>query len=246
MKILITNDDGIEGAGLLPLVKWATKLGEVTLIAPKIEQSGKSHCANFMSPFEVKRVDYLDGVEAYAVDSTPVDCVRFGVLGLGLKPDLIISGINRGMNIGSDILYSGTCGAVFEASRQNIKAFAISTHYESFDNAVANLDLIYNYLIDNKLFEYNDIYNININKDPDIKGFRITRQGGKYFEDTYKYIGDDIYAAQGYCYYKLGNDLTLDTDAVMNGYISVSPITIDRTNDRVYHELVRLNEKVES
>ena len=95
MKILITNDDGIQSPVLPLLAEWAKKLGEVTVAAPKVEQSGKSQAINFLHPVEITTVDLVDGVTAYAVDSTPADCVRFGVLGLNQKYDLILSGINR-------------------------------------------------------------------------------------------------------------------------------------------------------
>ena len=81
MRILITNDDGIQGEGLLHLTRWAMKLGEVVVAAPKVEQSAKSHTIEIHKNFEAKQVDYLPGVTAWAVDSSPADCVRFMVLG---------------------------------------------------------------------------------------------------------------------------------------------------------------------
>ena len=80
MNILITNDDGIDTLGIRLLAKWAKTLGEVTVVAPKVEQSAKSHAIEIRQPIEVKKVEFMEGVEAYAMDSTPADCVRFGVL----------------------------------------------------------------------------------------------------------------------------------------------------------------------
>ena len=97
MRILITNDDGINAPGIRMLAEWAKKLGEVTVVAPKVEQSGMSHAIQFVEPIEIKRVPLMDGVEAWQMDSTPADCVRFGVLGLKREYDLILSGINKGM-----------------------------------------------------------------------------------------------------------------------------------------------------
>lgn len=88
MKILLTNDDGIQSEGLMIVAKWAKKLGDVTVSAPKFEQSGKSHSIDIHNPFEVKKVDYLDGVRAFSVDSSPADCVRFATLGLHETYDL--------------------------------------------------------------------------------------------------------------------------------------------------------------
>ena len=115
MKILIVNDDGIHAPGIMHLAKWATKLGDVTVIAPKREQSGKSHSINIVDSFEIKTVEFLPDVKAYRVDSSPSDCSRFGILGLKQEYDLVLSGINNGYNMGRDIVYSGTVGAIFEA-----------------------------------------------------------------------------------------------------------------------------------
>ena len=82
LKILITNDAGIEAEGIRLLAAWARKLGEVTVVAPKVEQSGKSHAIQFVNPVEIKRVPFVEGVEAYSLDSRPADCIRFGVVGL--------------------------------------------------------------------------------------------------------------------------------------------------------------------
>lgn len=119
------------------------KLGDVTVSAPKFEQSGKSHSIDIHNPFEVKKVDYLDGVRAFSVDSSPADCVRFATLGLHETYDLVISGINKGLNLGEDIMYSATNGAIFEACTRGLKALALSTHVQSFDDAQAWLDRIY-------------------------------------------------------------------------------------------------------
>ena len=108
MKILITNDDGIQASALPDLVKWAKKYGEVTVIAPKVEQSAKSHAIEIHKPFRLEPVDLVEGVTAFSLDSTPADCVRYGILGRGEQFDLVISGVNRGLNVGVDIIYSGT------------------------------------------------------------------------------------------------------------------------------------------
>ena len=104
MKILITNDDGIGAEGIKILASWAKKLGEVTVSAPKMQQSAKSHAINIHDSIAVRKVDFLEGVTAYEVDSTPVDSVRYATLGLGVHYDLILSGVNRGFNMGVRIL----------------------------------------------------------------------------------------------------------------------------------------------
>ena len=165
MRILITNDDGIYADGIRILAEWAKTIGEVTVVAPKTEQSGMSHAINFTKPMEIKRVELMEGVEAYSCDSTPADCVRFGIAGLGREYDLVLSGINRGVNLGVDIIYSGTVAAVFEAAYWGHKAIAISTYPDTQKEAAAQLDGIYNYIKENKLLETNPIYNLNIPKE---------------------------------------------------------------------------------
>ena len=175
MKILITNDDGIQAAGLIPLVKWATKLGQVTVAAPKVEQSGKSHSFEIRNPFEVKQVQLAPDVTIWSVDSTPADCVRIAVLGMKMEFDLVISGINRGLNIGSDIMYSGTVAAASEGVNLGIPSVAISTTWANYPTATEKLDEILAYFREHDLFSIHTLYNVNI--PTETKGIRITHQG---------------------------------------------------------------------
>lgn len=240
MRILITNDDGIFAPGIVPLVEWAKKLGDVTVVAPKVEQSGKSHAIEFVKPFEIKKVNLWEGVEAYSCDSTPADCVRFGIMGLGKTYDLVLSGINRGVNLGVDMIYSGTVAAIFEASYWKHRALALSTYPDTRDDAAAQLDYIYNYIKDNNLFDFNDIYNVNIPKNP--RGIIITCQGTPYFTDEFKPIGNDMYLQTGEMIPdEKPNDLSRDTVATANGYISITPITLSRLNKDAFTSLKAKN-----
>ena len=126
MRILIVNDDGMHAAALPHLIRWARKLGEVTCVVPKFEQSGKSQAIDFLHPVEIKEVPLSVDIRVWAMDSTPADCVRFGATGLKKDYDLILSGINRGYNLGNDIAYSGTVGAINEGGRLGIPAIALS------------------------------------------------------------------------------------------------------------------------
>ena len=238
MRILITNDDGIRAPQFLALVRWAKKLGEVTVAAPKIEQSGKSQGIELHNPFEVKEFDLEPGVTAYAVDSTPADCIRYMVLGRKEQFDLVISGINRGFNMGTDIMYSGTAGAVFEAVSLGLKAVAISTSPEFYDRATEPLDYVLEFFKEHKLMELCDLYNVNVVPDP--KGIRITRQGGHFYSDDFIHEGNDMYMPHGKCVYVNHSDLTLDSDCVMSGYISIMPMTIDRADPAVYDKIKHL------
>lgn len=239
MRILITNDDGIRAAQLPALVRWAQTLGEVTVVAPEVEQSGKSQGINIHDPFACKRVDLFPGVEAWSVDSTPADCVRFAVLGKEMEFDMVISGINRGLNIGSDILYSGTVAAIFEAQRLGIKAMALSTQPGSYERSTEHLDRIWQFFCDHDLLSRGGPYNINIPSS--VKGIRVTRQGGPYYSDDFIPAGGDLYQAQGKPIFRPSGNLELDTDATLDGYITITPLTLDRTNHELFCELREIN-----
>ncbi len=232
MRILITNDDGMGAAQLVELIRYCQKLGEVTTVVPKYEQSGKSHGIEIHRPFEAKRVELEPGIWAWAVDSTPADCVRFAILGLGLEFDLAISGVNRGLNIGADIMYSGTVSAASEAANLGVKAIALSTPPENYHRATEELDRIAQFVKEKDLLELSDLYNINIPVSP--KGIKITRQGGPYYSDDFAPEENDMYRPCGKPVWVDRNDYTLDTDATLNGYITVTPLTINRTNMSVY------------
>lgn len=236
MRILITNDDGIASDSLRQLALWARKLGEVTVVAPRVEQSGKSQGIDIIHPFEVEEVSFAPDIKAYSVNSTPADCVRFAILGMHIKPDLVISGINRGYNLGRDIAYSGTVGAIFEAQGLGVKALALSTNYTSNVTAIERLDEIYAFVEDNRLFDYGSLYNINVPLG-EVKGIRLTRQGGAYYLDEFIKMEDGRYYQKGLFVFENKDDYTLDTDAVMAGYISVTPLTLEKTDMAVYEEL---------
>ena len=240
MKILVTNDDSITSEVLLPLAKWAKQFGEVTVVVPKFEQSGKSHCIEIHKAFEVKKVPFGDpDIKAYTVDSSPADCVRYAIEGMHLEFDFVISGINRGLNLGIDMLYSGTVGAVFEAACFNIPAIALSTEPGGFEEAMAALDEVKEFFIKHDLMKKNTLYNVNIPIGH--KGIRITRMGHRYFADDFLPQGNDMYLPTGKSVWTDDGDYSIDTNAALTGYISVLPLTLDRTNRDVFHELEQLN-----
>lgn len=238
LKILITNDDGVNAVGIRMLAQWAKKLGDVTVIAPKTEQSAKSHAINIHGAFEIKKVPFIDGIEAYSVDSTPADCVRFGVIGLKRKFDLVLSGINRGVNVGDDIVYSGTCAAVFEAARLGLKGIAFSAFFDGQEEASKYFDEAYQYIMENDLLSQNLIYNVNIPHNP--HSVRMTYQGSVYYSDEfvpdpeagenmYRQVGEQIFDDEP-------DDLNRDTVAIHSGYISITPLCGTRTNMEVFEK----------
>ncbi|MBR1974954.1 MAG: 5'/3'-nucleotidase SurE [Clostridia bacterium] len=235
MKILITNDDGINALGIRLLAEWAKKLGEVTVVAPKEEQSGMSHAIDFITPVEIKRVPLVEGVTAYSMGSTPADCIRFGVIGLNEKYDLILSGINKGVNVGADVVYSGTVGAIFEAARMGVKGIAFSAFPDGQEIAVKYLDEVYDYIVKNNLLEENPIYNVNIPNN--VKGIRMTYQGSPYFSDVFIKRDGDIYVQEGEQIPDVyPDDLDRDTVAIHADYISVTPLLATRTNMEVFQK----------
>lgn len=237
MKILVCNDDGIQSEGLKILANWARKLGEVTVCAPSVQQSAKSHAINIHDPIQVRKVAFADGIEAYSVNSTPVDAVRFGTLGLNAHYDVILSGVNKGFNVGEDILYSGTVANVYEAALRHCRGIAFSTDPTDFSEAEARLDEIWQYFVKRDLFAHADLFNVNVPLDS--KGIKWTKQGGAYFTDEFVKIEDDLYSQEGYSVYQYGTDLSLDTDAVMNGYISVTPLSARRDDFTIWKKLKR-------
>lgn len=237
MKICITNDDGIQSEGLLRLVEWANQKGEVHVYAPKVEQSAKSHAVEIHKAFEAKPADVPGAVKAWAVDSTPADCVRFAVLGQHEHFDLVISGVNRGLNIGQDIMYSGTCSAAMEAVALGMNAMALSTEPETFDEAFNYLDKVWDYITEKKLYDKARLWNVNIplNTNGEI---RITRQGGPYYSDDFAPIGNDMYRPMGKAVFTPAEHSEFDTDCTLRDRcISISPLTVDRTDWKAFMAL---------
>ena len=242
MRILITNDDGISAPGIRALCEFTKTLGEVTLIAPKTEQSGMSQAIQFTHPMEIVSCDTGMGVVAYSVDSTPADCVRFGLDGLKEKFDLILSGINRGVNLGADIVYSGTVGAILEAGRHGIPAIALSTYPDTLDKAVGELPRVFDFIRENKLLDVCPLYNVNIPPAP--RGIRITRQGSPYFSDEFIRLSDSSYQQTGSILTDRNpTDTTLDTVSVAEGYVSITPVACTRTDHRAFEKLACLSDK---
>ena len=236
MRVLITNDDGIESPGLRVLCDFALTLGSVTVVAPRREQSGKSHSIDIHNPFEIRRTEYSGAEDAWRVDSTPADCVRFAFDTLG-SFDLVLSGVNNGVNVGWDISYSGTCGAVFESYFFNTPAVAFSVFPASFSAFTEHVGEIWSFITDNRLLEKNLLWNVNI--PDDALSMKITRQGGPYYQDWFRTDDGVMYYEVGHSVYKPSDrEQNYDTDAVLRDrVISITPLAGGRTEERVYEEL---------
>lgn len=239
MRILITNDDGINATQLVPFIKWCQKLGEVITVVPKYEQSGKSHSIELHKSIEAKEVELEPGIKAWAVDSSPADCVRFAVFGLNEKIDLVLSGINRGINIGVDVSYSGTVAAIFEAGLLGIPGVALSTEVPAYGQAVEQLDMILDIFKRHELMKLHSLYNVNI--PAEVKGYRFTRQGGPHFSVEFLPQENNMYFPTGESIYQNQNNLELDGDAIFHGYISILPLSLVRSDMDVLEKLKELH-----
>ena len=237
MNILISNDDGVEASQLPALIKWCRQHGSVTVVVPKSEQSAKSHSIEIRNPFEIKQRELEPGITVWTVDSTPADCVRFAVSGLQEHYDLMISGINRGYNLGKDTMYSGTLAAASEAVSKGIPAIALSASMKYYDRAASQLDELFRFFREHKLMDIHSLYNVNIPVDP--KGIRITKQGSAAFREVFIQQENDMYFPGGTPMRADGTHPDLDTDAVAMGYISVTPMVIDRTAHTVVQQLTQ-------
>ena len=200
MLVLLTNDDGIGAEGLHAVRRSVGEIEgvEVRVIAPHTNRSASARSITTRSPIWVEEVEFDDGTIGFATEGTPVDCVRFADLGLlGEKPDLIVSGINHGSNLGDDITYSGTVAAAFEGLILGIPAVAVSQQAEiggmgyngrhfNFDAAAAITRGVVRRLIDDPL-PGSTLININCPAG-EIKGVELTRLGKRLYDDELKLV----------------------------------------------------------
>jgi 5'-nucleotidase len=242
LKILITNDDGINSLGIAALADELKKIGEVTIVAPLTEQSAVGHAITMKYPLRVTE-HYKNGdFFGFAVDGTPADCIKIGIRNLMKKPpDIVLSGINHGSNTAINIIYSGTVSAAREAAIMDVPSIAISvTSHEAvqFDFA-AKLAARLSMMVAKEGLPNGTLLNVNIPDLPEekIKGILLTQQGKSKWEDIYEERKDPY----GKKYYWLtGNliqaDSSLDMDqfAIRNDYISITPIHFDLTDYKTY------------
>ena len=231
MNILITNDDGVNAIGLKQLVKVASKYGKCIVVAPKVEQSAKSHSLNLRANLEFKKTnDIIPGVETYYLDSTPADCVRVAYACLNEKFDLVLSGVNDGYNLGEDIHYSGTMAAATEAAILGIKAIAFSTKFTMVDKIQEDLEKVMKYVIEKKLLDVWPLYNINIPYG--YKEIKYGGQGHTHFEIVFE-------ENNGYVKSVGRPEVCADTNEysdvylVYNNCVSIAPLRFNRTNKKI-------------
>ena len=244
--ILITNDDGVTAPGIRNLVEAVKDLGKIIVVAPDKAQSGMGHAITIGHPLRMNKVDIFEGIEAWQVSGTPVDCVKLAVDKiLHGKPDLCLSGINHGANHSINVIYSGTMSAAMEASIESIPSIGFSLldySYEAdFTTARHYVKQIVSSLIQKKLDKH-FLLNVNI---PSItlelvKGVKVCRQAYAKYQEDFEERKDP----HGKKYYWLTGefinfDKGRDTDvwALNNNYVSVVPVQFDLTNYKIKSQL---------
>ena len=244
--VLITNDDGIDSDAIPALADALSRLGEVDIIAPERNWSGASHSITLFRPLRVRPTKLRSGEAAYMTDGSPTDCVRLAVLGfLRHKPDLVVSGVNRGLNMGDDITYSGTVAAAMEGLLSNIPSIAISIGAFGadidFGPAASFAALLARNILD-RGFAPDTLLNVNVPALPRerITGVEVTRLGKRNYRDQLVERLDPY----GNPYYWVGGpavseeaEAGTDVAAVRAGKISVTPIALDLTNHALLDEL---------
>jgi len=232
--ILVTNDDGVHSHGITALFKAMKEIGDAYIVAPDRERSAVSHALTMHRPLKVEALRE----HVYAVNGTPTDCIAVGVNKiLHERPALIVSGINKGGNIGDDITYSGTVSAAIEGTIMGIPSFAISIvggKNFHFDTASYYSLEIARYILENSL-PYDTLLNVNLPnvKKETIPGIKFTRQGKRVYDnaiqETYDPRGEKHYwIGGGTPYWEHGEDT--DIQAIQQGYVSITPLHLDLTN----------------
>lgn len=245
MKILITNDDGIDSPGISALADEMKKIGEVTVIAPRTEQSAVGHAITMKIPLRISEY-FKDGeFFGYAVEGTPADCVKIGIRNImKTPPDIVISGINNGSNTAINIIYSGTVSAAREAAIMDVPSIAVSVTNHAAKNFqfAAKLSKALSLIIMKNGLPNGTLLNVNVPDLPEnqIAGIKLTRQGKSKWDDIYEERIDPY----GKKYYWLtgnlietDNDLSTDQFAIKNNYVSISPIHFDLTDYNTYNTM---------
>jgi len=245
MRILITNDDGIHAPGLLSLRKALAPLGEVVAIAPERPRSACGHAITLHKPLRVALVKMADGGEGFASNGTPVDCVALGTSNhLGGPPEVVVSGINLGPNLGVDMIYSGTVAAAMEAAICGLPSFAISVasyQADDFGPAAEFAALLAGELLKGKLPQ-GAFLNVNVPAVPkaQIAGVAFTRQGPLRYDNRIERRTDP----RGEHYYWLTGERVnhddgpgSDVDAISRQMVSVTPVQLDLTSEAMLEKL---------
>jgi 5'-nucleotidase len=242
MRVLLTNDDGITATGLNALRRALLELADVDLavIAPDSNRSATGRAVTLRDPIWVEEVDFGDGTTGFATDGTPVDCVRFAALGLiDSPPDLIVSGINHGANLGDDITYSGTVAAALEGIMLNIPALAVSLVRGGDFDPLATFVARLVHELDDVPMPGGTLLNVN-GPGGKVKGARACRLGKRVYNDKMVLTEEEggrrryrLYGDEPSYEHEQGTDFA----AIAEGLIAVTPIHFDLTDQAGVEEL---------
>jgi len=244
MRILLTNDDGIHAPGLLALYNRFEKNHTVVVIAPDREQSAVGHGITLNRPLRVTSVSINGACPGYAVNGTPADCVKLGVLELlESKPEMLISGINPGANIGVNINYSGTVAAAKEAALYGMMAMAVSIQGQPhrYDEAAIFVEKLADYVVNNRL-PAGTFLNVNIPNIPfnEISGIRISKLSVEFFPEYIEKRVDPrhrTYYWQGCDTLPVSDNPDIDGTALSEKCISITPIRCDMTDNTAFEAM---------
>jgi 5'-nucleotidase len=244
MKILVSNDDGIYSPGILALAQAMSEIAdEVMVVAPDVEQSAVGHGITVRRPLRYKEttLELPKNVRAYRVDGTPADCVVLGVLSEEQKPDIVVSGINLGSNLGYDVTHSGTIAAAIEGMTLGVPSIAFSLRSSEadfdFTHGAAYAKQLVPHIAEHGL-PARTLLNVNIPVGKP-NGVRLARQSTHSWEDTLV-KRDDPYGIPYYWVYGVPTaEREPDTDytTVEDGYISVTPLYFDMTHNSFFAKL---------
>jgi len=245
MNVLLTNDDGIYARGLWALYDSFAKTHQVTVVAPDRERSAIGHAISLNQPLRATRISLNGEFNGYAVNGTPADCIKLGILEiLSTRPDVVVAGINPGANVGANLNYSGTVAAAKEAALFGIIGIAVSIegrHIEYCDDAALFVAQLGETVFRRGL-PFGTFLNVNMPNLPlkEIAGVRISRQG---VERLTEYVDRRIdprnqtYYWQGRDMQSFGQDSHIDGAALGQNFISITPVKCDMTDYRVLEEL---------
>lgn len=238
MKILVTNDDGIFADGIYKLAKTLSNDHEVFVVAPDRQRSATGHAITMHHPLRAQKIKFFDtDLAAWSVDGTPSDCIKLGLEAiLDKKPDFVISGINDGPNLGTDVLYSGTVSAAIEGAIHGIQSMAVSMAYTKNIDYDIGANFAYNMVekLQKDRLPSDTLLNINIPqyKKEDILGAKVTSLGVRRYKNSFVERVDP----RGKSYYWLGGEIVEETQGensdikcIKDKYISITPIHYDLT-----------------
>jgi 5'/3'-nucleotidase len=237
MQILLTNDDGIYAPGLAAMERALSRIGNVSVVAPAVEQSGVGHSITFLSPLMAKEVFEGDRRRGWAVEGSPADCVKLAVAEFCPKPDILVSGINGGLNLGINVLYSGTVAGATEGAVFGIKSFAVSLEYEEhprFDQAAEMSVRLIEQILAIRDSDSHRLYNINIptaalERDAEVRVVPMATIGWPAeFDRRVDPKGRRYYWAMGTPAVPTAGEMT-DLEAWEKGFVTLTPLRIDRT-----------------